>query len=123
MEIQQSMLRSYHAFANSHLLISVTFSTPTGDSSSELVVSAIEISQQLGSRTRAKPQLIHTVVEALYHHCPRNLKVPNSIKHRPSARLNYPIWRSIHSEGILLGLARDRSTVRVFPYKAIKSEN
>jgi hypothetical protein len=31
MEIQQSMLRSYHAFANSHLLISVTFSTPTGD--------------------------------------------------------------------------------------------
>jgi hypothetical protein len=31
MEIQQSMLRSYHAFANSHLLISVTFSTPTPD--------------------------------------------------------------------------------------------
>ena len=30
-EIQQSMLRSYHVFAKSHPLISVTFSTPTGD--------------------------------------------------------------------------------------------
>jgi len=30
MKIQQSMLRSYHAFAKSHLLIDVTFSTPTG---------------------------------------------------------------------------------------------
>ena len=29
MEIQQSMFRSYHAFAKSHPLISVTFSTPT----------------------------------------------------------------------------------------------
>jgi hypothetical protein len=30
MEIQRSMWRSYHAFAKSHPLISVTFSTPTG---------------------------------------------------------------------------------------------
>jgi hypothetical protein len=30
MEIQRSMLRSYHAFPKSHPLISVTFSTPTG---------------------------------------------------------------------------------------------
>jgi hypothetical protein len=30
MKIQQSMLRSYHAFAKSHPLIAVTFSTPTG---------------------------------------------------------------------------------------------
>jgi hypothetical protein len=30
MEIQQSMLTSYHAIAKSHTLISVTFSTPTG---------------------------------------------------------------------------------------------
>jgi len=30
MKIQQSMLRSYHAFAKSHPLIDVTFSTPTG---------------------------------------------------------------------------------------------
>jgi hypothetical protein len=29
MEIQQSMLTSYHAFARPHLLIDVTFSTPT----------------------------------------------------------------------------------------------
>ncbi len=29
MEIQLSLLRSYHAFAKSHPLISVTFSTPT----------------------------------------------------------------------------------------------
>src|SRR5438552_2035631 len=30
-KIQQSMLRSYHAFAKSHPLIAVTFSTPTPD--------------------------------------------------------------------------------------------
>src|SRR6185369_2599478 len=62
MEIQQSMLRSYHAFANSHLLISVTFSTPTGDSSSELVVSAIEIFQQLPQRNAATARIFQCVV-------------------------------------------------------------
>jgi hypothetical protein len=31
MEIQRSMLRSYHVFAKPHPLISVTFSTPTSD--------------------------------------------------------------------------------------------
>jgi hypothetical protein len=34
MEIQQSMLTSYHAFAKSHPLISATFSTPTPDNRS-----------------------------------------------------------------------------------------
>jgi hypothetical protein len=73
---------------------------------------------------RAKPQLIHMVVEALCAHCPRDdLKPPNSIKHRPSTRLNYAIWRSIHSEGILFGLARDKSAVGASPDYAVENEN
>src|ERR1700704_3429710 len=72
---------------------------------------------------QAKPQLIHMVVEALHAHCPRNLKVPTSTKHRPSTRLNYAIWRSIHSEGILFGLARDKSAVRAFPDNAVENKN
>jgi hypothetical protein len=63
------------------------------------------------------------VVEALYAHCPRNVKVPNSTKHRPSTRLDYAIWRSIHSEGILFGLARDKSAVGAFPDNAVENEN
>ena len=30
-KIRRSMKNNYHAFTKSHLLISVTFSTPTGD--------------------------------------------------------------------------------------------
>jgi hypothetical protein len=63
------------------------------------------------------------VVEALYAHCPRNLKVPNSTKHRPSTRLDYATWRGIYSEGILFGLARDKSAVRAFPDNAVENEN
>jgi len=64
------------------------------------------------------------VVEAPYGYCPRDdLKPPNSIKHRPSTRLNYAIWRSIHSEGILFGLARDKSAVGASPDYAVENEN
>jgi hypothetical protein len=64
------------------------------------------------------------LVEALYAHCPRDdLKPPNSIKHRPSARLNYAIWRSINSEGILFGLARDKSAVGASPDYAVENQN
>ena len=73
---------------------------------------------------RAKPQLIHMVVEAPHGHCPGDdLKPPNSIKPRPSTRLNYAIWRSIHSEGILFGLARDKSAVGASPDYAVENEN
>ena len=63
------------------------------------------------------------IVEALYAHCPRNLKVPNATKHRPSTRLNHAIWRSIHSEGILFDLARDKGAVRALPDNAVENEN
>ena len=43
--------------------------------------------------------------------------------HRPSIRLNYAIWRSIHSEGILFGLARDKSAVRASPDCTVENEN
>jgi hypothetical protein len=73
---------------------------------------------------RAKPQFIQMVAESLYAHCPRDdLKPPNSIKHGPSTRLNYAIWRSIRSEGILFGLARDKSAVSASPDYAIENEN
>jgi hypothetical protein len=63
------------------------------------------------------------VIEALYAHCPRNLKVPNSRKHSPSTRLDYATWRGIYSEGILFGLAREKSAVRAFPDNAVENEN
>ena len=72
---------------------------------------------------RANPQLIHLVVEALYAHCPRNLKVPNSTKHRPSTRLDYATRRGIYSEGILSDLARENSAARAFPDNAVENEN
>ena len=81
------------------------------------------IYQQLGSRTEPNRNLLTWSSRQLYAYGPWNLKVPNSTKHRPSTRLNYPIWRSIHSEGILFGLARDRSAIRAFPDNAIEDEN
>ena len=64
------------------------------------------------------------VVEALYAHCPRDdLQPPNSIKHRPSTRLHYAIWRRIHSERILFGLTCDKSAVRATPDYAVENEN
>ncbi len=74
---------------------------------------------------RANPQLVQMVVEALYAHCPRNLKESVSIKGRPSMRLNYAIWRNIYSEGILFGLARKKSAVHApsFPNDAVENEN
>jgi hypothetical protein len=83
----------------------------------------IAIYQQLGSRTEPNCNLLTWSSRQLYAYGPWNLKVPNSTKHHPSTRLNYPIWRSIHSEGILFGLARDRSAIRAFPDNAIEDEN
>ena len=78
----------------------------------------------IDSHTRANPQLVHMVVEAPYAHCPRkNLKERNSIKGRPSTRLYYAIWRDIYSEGILFGLAREKSAVGAFPDNAVENEN
>jgi hypothetical protein len=45
------------------------------------------------------------------------------MKHRPSTRLNYAIWRSIVSEGIVFGLARDKSAIRASPDYAVENEN
>jgi hypothetical protein len=73
---------------------------------------------------RAKPQLTQMVVEALYAHCLRDdLKPPNSIKHRPSTRLKYAIWRSIHSEWILVGLVRHKGAIGASPDYAVENEN
>ena len=70
------------------------------------------------------------VLEVPYAHCPRcprNLKERrNSIKDCPSTRLNHATWRRIYSEGILFGLAREKSAVHAaFPYcdKAVKNKN
>jgi len=93
-------------------------------------VHAMGILQQLGSHTRANPQLIQMVLDALYAHCPRcprNLKERrNSIKDCPSTRLNYVIWRGIYSEGTLFVLAREKSAVHAaFSYldKAVEDKN
>ena len=74
---------------------------------------------------RANPQLVQTVVEALYAHCPRNLKESISVKGRPSIRLNYAIWRDVYPEWILFGLARKESAVHAssFPNDAVKNKN
>jgi len=65
------------------------------------------------------------VVEAVYAHCPRNLKESISIKGCPSMRLNYAIWRYVYSERILFGLAREKSAVHAFsfPNDAVENEN
>lgn len=64
------------------------------------------------------------VVEALYAHRPRDDRgPPNSKKHRPSTRLNYAIWRGIHSEGILFGLVRHKRAIGAPPEYAVENEN
>lgn len=64
------------------------------------------------------------VVEALYAHCPRdNRRPPNSKKHRPSTRPKYAVWRSIHSEWILFGLARHKGAIGASPDCAVENEN
>jgi hypothetical protein len=45
------------------------------------------------------------------------------MNHRPSTRLNYSIWRSIHSKGVLFGLARDKGAVGASPDYAVENEN
>jgi hypothetical protein len=74
---------------------------------------------------RANPQLVQMVVEAVYAHCPRNLKESISIKGCPSVRLNYAIWRDVYSERILFGLAREKSAVHAssFANDAVENEN
>ena len=73
----------------------------------------------------ANPQLVQMVVEVLYAHCPRNLKESISIKGRPSMRLNYAIWCDVYSEGILFGLAGEKSAVHAssFSNDAVENEN
>ena len=85
-------------------------------------VSNIVILRQL-QVDRANPQLIHLVVQALYADCPRNLKVPNPTKHRPSTRLDNATRRGIASERILLGLAGDNSAVRACPDNAVENQD
>jgi hypothetical protein len=74
---------------------------------------------------RANPQLVQMVVEALYAHCPRNLKESISIKGSPSIRLNYSIWCDVYPEGILFGLARTKSAVHAssFANDAVENKN
>ena len=64
------------------------------------------------------------VVEALYAHRPRNDRgPPNSKKHRPSTRLRYAVWGSVHSEWILFGLARHKRAIGASPDCAIENQN
>jgi hypothetical protein len=73
---------------------------------------------------RAKPELIQMAVEALYAHCPRFDRRPsNSKKHRPSTRLEYAVWRSIHSKWILFGLAGHKGAIGASTDGAVENDN
>lgn len=73
---------------------------------------------------RAKPQLIQMIVEALYANCPRDERRPlNSKKHHPCTRLKYAIWRSVHPEWILFGVARHKGAIGASPDCAVENEN
>jgi len=65
------------------------------------------------------------VIEAPHAHCPGDLKESISIKGRPTMRLNYAIWRNVHPERILLGLARQKSAVHAsfFTNDAVENKN
>jgi hypothetical protein len=71
--------------------------------------------QQLGSHTRANPQIPQVVIDVLYAHCPR---CPRDLKERgnpiedcPSTRLDYVIGRG-YSKGTVLAIAREESAVQ-----------
>lgn len=87
-------------------------------------MSDIAMLQTTSLSDRAKPQLIQMVVEALYAHCPRDdRRPPNSKKHRPSTRLKCAVWRSVHSEWALFGLARHKGAIGASPDCAVENEN